>query len=338
MGKIDKLIADPGAFVRDSKLFRRYFGEPEPVAPAKEPRKGPAAQAGPVAAAPREKSHPLPTLNLAEEVRLSDAEIARQEAEREFLRFRAAPSVGDRVVERLAGRVRGTFADIDLPDREVVGDIRDFFRCYVENPAAGAARTTAKGSLLWLFVLARALSPKVVVESGVYKGASLYGFRRALPSATVHGYDIDLSNLAFADPSIQLHQGDWSQSPPRPEGPDDLCYFDDHINNCLRVRQAYDAGFRHLVFDDSPDIGQLHKWRYPGVPTIQMVVNRTLEEGEWVEWVWKKQKLRYVHREGDTHGARDLVERMLELPSLLPLTGRATGVQTYVRLKRREDR
>ena len=335
MGKISKLMKSPGRFVRDSKLYQRYFAEHEEPRPSPPPRAKMPGADPPKAKPTTEKAHPLPTLNLAEETRVPQGDVT-QPSDRAFLRFKASPTAEARVIERLAARIREVLVGAGFADRDWAADVADFFRSYAKNPAAGAARTTAEGSLLWLFVLARAIDPKVIVESGVFKGASLFTLRSAVPSATLFGYEPDLSNLLVRDGTIRLHAGDWSEAPPRAEGPDDLCYFDDHISNCLRVRQAYDLGFRHLVFDDSPDIGQLHRWRYPGVPTIQMVVHGTLRPGEWVEWIWKDRQLRYVHRDEDTHGVRDLVETLLELPTLEALTGRATGVQTYVRLKRKD--
>lgn len=358
MSRLSKLVKDPRRFVRDSKLYQRYFApeeetgsrstaeKPDDAGPERraderrpkgqtKPKQKREMQAKPKPK-PTTKSHPLPTLNLSEETELSEGDLARISAERRFLCFDASPTAQERVIARLAERVRDAMVGAGFSDRDWAADIRDFLQSFEKNPAAGAARTTAEGSLLWLFVIARAIGPKVIVESGVFKGASLFTLRAASPTATLYGYEPDLSNLLVRDGTIRLHAGDWSEAPPRAEGPDDFCYFDDHISNCLRVRQAWDLGFRHLVFDDSPDIGQLHRWRYPGVPTIQMVVRQTLQPGEWVEWVWKNRKLRYVHREEDTHGVRDLVESIFELPSLDALTGRATGVQTYVRLKRRD--
>jgi hypothetical protein len=310
------------AFVRDSKIFKRYFDSSN-GAPTKAPRAG------------RTKAHPLPTLNLARETALSDEELKEREAKREFLVFRTSSTARERVLSRVTDEINDFTSQLGFGERDYAEDVRDFLTCFEDNPAAGARRTTATGSLLWLFVLARAIEPKVVVESGVFKGASLFTLRRAAPEAKVYGYDIDLSNNLVRDEGIVLHEGDWSELPPHPVSDNDLVYFDDHINNCLRVREAYDLGFRHVVFDDSPDIGQLHLWRYPGVPTIQMVANETLAIGEWVEWTWKKQLLRYTYREEDTHGAANLVEVVRQLPSLTGLTGRRTGVQTYVRLKRK---
>ncbi|MCA9618156.1 MAG: hypothetical protein KC731_04020 [Myxococcales bacterium] len=324
MSKFTKLINDPVKFVRDSKAFRRYVvgvGAP----PKPKPKKAPA------------KAHPLPTLNLAQETELSDRDLERIGAEREYFRWRASPEAFERVMGRLGEQIRAFMVECGFEDRDYLPDVRDFFASYKQNPAVGMRRTTAVGSLLWIFVIARAAKPKVAVESGVYKGASLYTLRSAAPDAQLYGFDIDLTNIVFEGAGIQFHEGDWSEAFPKAEGPDDLVYFDDHINNCLRVRQAYDLGFRHLIFDDSPDIGSLHQWRYPGTPTIQMVVNETLEPGEWVEWLWKNKRLRYVYDLAHTHGAADLVEYVGELPSLTHLTGCRTGIQTYVRLKRKED-
>jgi hypothetical protein len=286
----------------------------------------------PTATKPR-RAHPLPTLNLAAETRLSDAEAKAEEANNRFLQFNAGVAVIDRVVGRLSDRVNEVMAGAGLDDRSYSADIEEFLVTFESNPAAGMGRTTATGSLLWLHLLTKALQPQVIVESGVYRGASLHTLFHAGAGARVHAYDIDLSNLVFSDPAITFHEGDWTEQLPVAETLNDICYFDDHINNCLRIRQAYEQGFRHIVFDDSPDIGQLHSWRYPGVPTIQMVVNQTIEPGEWVEWIWRKQKLRYTFREEDAHGVAELVDKMIELPSLTMLTGRRTGVQTYVRLK-----
>ena len=325
MSKLRKMLTNFPQFVRDAPLYRRYVAEHAPP-PARSRTSTPAA------ATPK-RDHPLPTLNLAKETKMSPLEQRLSKANRRFLRFDAPPAVIDRIVHRLAASVRDFMLASGFADRDYEGDVRDFLSVCETNPALGAARTTAGGSLIWLFVIARALSPRVVVESGVFKGASLYTLHNACPESSVHAFDIDLSSLLYAHSAIHYHEGDWSEAYPTASGPTDLCYFDDHINNCLRVREAYDHGFRHLIIDDSPEIGELHKWRFPGVPTLQMVHEETLAPGEWVEWTWKDRRLRYTYSEADTHGVKDLLDLVVELPSLSSLTGRPTGVQTYVRLK-----
>jgi hypothetical protein len=315
MSKLTKLANDPKQFIKDSKIFRQLTGNKEPVPPKPTPQ----------------KAHPLPTLNHAVEQRLSARQV--KEENRQYFRFNAESVVMDRVVARLNQQVDEFMTGLGFESRDYTPDIADFLRTYEDNPAAGMGRTTAVGSLLWLFLLTRALQPKVIVESGVFRGASLHTLHSARGEAELYAYDIDLSNLVFSHPTINFHEGDWTEALPKAKSENDLCYFDDHLNNCLRIRQAYDQGFRHIIFDDSPDIGQLHKWRYPGVPTIQMVMNKTILPGEWVEWTWSDRQLRYTYREEHAHGVKELVVAMAELPSLSMLTGRPAGVQTYVRLR-----
>jgi hypothetical protein len=338
VSKLSKLVRDPRAFVADSKIFQRVTAAVDALAGTddKAPPQSPTKARKPEAAAkgkPKKKAHPLPTLNHAYEKRLSERELKEWKETKDFFRFATSQSVRDRVIGRLAGDIGRHMDGMGFPSRDYLQVVRSFLDSFGENPAAGSARTTAVGSLLWLHTIAQALQSEVLVESGVFKGASLYTLRAACPDAKVFAFDIDLSNLTFRDPSIEYHEGDWSEAFPKPSGPNDLIYFDDHINNCLRVRQAYDQGFRHVVFDDSPDIGELHKWRYPGVPTVQMAFNGTIEPGESVAWVWKNRKLEYTYDLEHTHGALDVIEEVVELPSLSALTGQRTGVQTYVRLR-----
>lgn len=351
MSKLSKLIHKPRQTVKDSALFRKLVpsadkgevsgrseGDREQLAAEDKPASSGRVDAlseSAASARPAGKQHPLPTLNLAEERQLSSRELELTQLSREYLKFQCTPAVRDRVIARISDFVMKFMVENGFGERDYKRDILDFLEGCEANPALGHQRTTSAGSLLWLFLLVRTVDPRVVVESGVFKGASLFTLRSASKDAAIYAYDVDLSNLMYAHSSISFHEGDWSEDFPTPQGPSDFCYFDDHINNCLRTRQAYDLGFRHLVFDDSPEIGQLHKWRFPGVPTIQMVMNETLQPGEYVEWVWKNKKLRYTFQEADTHGVKDIVEQAIELPRLDAFTGQPSGIQTYVRLKQR---
>ena len=215
------------------------------------PPKAPRPKAGPAGAA---ISHPLPTLNLATESTVVADGLLRMGG-RAYLPFSASPEVRARVVARIADRAAQLFSELGLPRRDLIADIDDFLSTYPRNKAAGKARTTATGSLMWLHLLTRSLDPSVIVESGVFRGASLVTLMRASRRAKLFAFDIDLSNLAFRNEDrITYHEGDWSQALPRAQSPNDLCYFDDHINNCLRIRQAYDQGFRH---DPNDPLGTL---------------------------------------------------------------------------------
>lgn len=116
----------------------------------------------------------------------------------------------------------------------------------------------------------------------------------------------------------------------RAKSPNDLCCFDDHINNALRIRQACERGFQNLIFDDAATLGELHKFRYPGLPTVPMLV-----DGDSVRWYHEpaEKHLEYRYTEEHVHGAKALIEFACRISNLEPLTSLHTGLQYFVRLK-----
>jgi hypothetical protein len=213
-------------------------------------------------------------------------------------------------------------------------DLDAFARICDRNPAAEEKGSTRTDSLLWLFAFCRCLRPEVIVESGVRAGRSLWTLRNAAPDAVLYAYDIRLDRMAFRDESIRYRETDWSRDEIRAKSEFDLCYFDDHINNCLRIQQARERGFRNLVFDDAPSVMNLGRFRFPGVPTAQMILDDDLEEGDAVVWTRGEETLRYTFSEAHTYGARDLIERIVVLPDLVKYTGRdGSDHLVYVRLK-----
>ncbi|KAH8520964.1 hypothetical protein H0E87_002132 [Populus deltoides] len=124
-----------------------------------------------------------------------------------------------------------------------------------------------------LWFTARWLKPVLMIESGAFKGHSTWVLRQAMP-------DIPIISLSPRHPEKYLKKGpayvdgnctylagkdfvdfgsvDW-KSMMKKHGITDLSrvliFFDDHQNELKRVKQALDAGFRHLVFEDNYDTG-----------------------------------------------------------------------------------
>ena len=74
-------------------------------------------------------------------------------------------------------------------------DIDDYFRLMSFNRAFGLPITTPGNGTVWLFLLARELQPKTIVESGVYHGSSLYTLRHAVPEAKIFAFDVTFADL-----------------------------------------------------------------------------------------------------------------------------------------------
>jgi len=247
---------------------------------------------------------------------------------------RLSPGLRDRVLLSFAKRAEEFLSkELDLSVEGIDSDVEDFFRLLKSNPARNyQSGSTSDRQNLWLHLLTTQLEPETVVESGVFVGKSLYTLREAAPDASLHAFDIDLGGLKFQDESISYHEYDWSESDVNCDNQLGLCHFDDHINNGRRIREAYERGFKHLVFDDCPRVSEMHSYRYPGAPTAMMIARDELEEGDCVEYHWNEKKLRYQFEPDDTWGAEKVIDTAHYFP---PFEEGGTQVKhfAYVRLK-----
>lgn len=249
--------------------------------------------------------------------------------------FEVNSSLFQRYIEELDSQVSLFLNLITAHDKSYHKDIQDFFSYISSNPAVGKPGSTGLGSLFWLFLIARSLNPSIIIESGVFIGSSLHCFRLACQTAQLYGFDVNLKKLLFQDETIQLHEKDWSEVNIATKSDNDLCYFDDHINNGLRIRQAFERGFKNLIFDDVPYIGDLYKFRYPGLPTVPMIMSDKLKDGDEIKWFHKKtnKHLKYIYHQKDTYGARELIEFVKPIPSLSSFISCEVGLQYFVKLK-----
>ena len=82
------------------------------------------------------------------------------------------------------------------------------------------------------------------------------------------------------------HERDWMtldlQAAPRMTPA--LIYFDDHVDQWRRVREAAARGFRYLIFDDSLPSLALHNDGWAAAPTIDMLFEDGLGDGEEIHW------------------------------------------------------
>jgi hypothetical protein len=251
-----------------------------------------------------------------------------------FAKYSTNAELAARNADALIACIRDFMTTAGLPATASREDLNDYFQAMGRNQAFGMTGTTSGNGTLWLFFLARALKPRVIVESGVYYGSSLFTFRHAAAAQTkIYAFDLNFAALLSRMDGVDYRQHDWGTDNVRAEDPSDLCFFDDHINSCLRLRQSYERGFRHVVIDDSPDIGEMARFRYPAVPSLPMIQDDKWADGDTIEWNWNDRRLRYTFRVADTFGARELVEAILRFPSLKRWTGMEDPLHHYVRLK-----
>ncbi len=182
-----------------------------------------------------------------------------------------------------------------------------FLDAYPRRPVGDNRGGSGFHNCFWLYLVASCMEPDLIIESGVWKGQTAWLFRRACPRATILCFDPNLARLAYRDASIRYYEHDWETFRfGSVDATRSLCFFDDHVNQARRVREAYDRGFRTLLFDDDPPVHKLFSFGYPGTPTTAMLVDSELRSGDVVEWVWRGEPRRYIS-EPDRLGARALI-------------------------------
>lgn len=211
------------------------------------------------------------------------------------------------------------FFDLGVDQREEY--TRDFLELFPSRPLEHNVGGCDIKPCYWLYLTARWLRPELIVESGVWKGLTLWLWRAACADAEIHAFDIDLNNLVYRDASVSLHEADWADSSilnPDPEK--GLIFFDDHVNQARRMREAFEKGFRWLLFDDNVGPREFWKIGNPPVPTIQMLLDPKLEYGVNIIWEVNGTRHSYVYSEADCYHAKELIDTYRIFPTSAALT------------------
>lgn len=216
-----------------------------------------------------------------------------------------------------------TYREIELDD--IVACIARYREVYLAAPITQNLYGLNFPSGLCLFVMARCLAPRLIVESGVYKGLSSYILASACPTATIHAFDPNLKELSFRPPGVTYYEHDWMNTEIRCDHVSGgLGFFDDHQSQAMRIVQAHERGFRYLIFDDSWPVETAIGCGWPPLPSVDMVTDSPLAPGEAIRWMEGNQLWTYVHTD-ELHAlctlARKLIRAAYEIPSLYRQSG-----------------
>ena len=220
---------------------------------------------------------------------------------------------------------------------EIGGYVADFFQEYVPSipdTLKNKLGATSDSGLFPLYLCARAIEPDLLVESGVYIGASLHMFSNALEKLPIYAFDVNLGNLRFKPDNVVLKETDWSEFTNLPTGVNALAFFDDHINCAKRILECRERGFRWAIFDDAPTLGHLTGYRYPAVPSVPMILDENLPDGCIFEWHHQATNatLRYTHNSDLCRSARSVIRNAASLDCFSSVNGMAAGDKWLVEL------
>ena len=230
------------------------------------------------------------------------------------LRQELGAVIRDAAEGALAFALGGTGAAID-------DAVAAFFDVFPDRPVVDNKGGSGFNDSLWLFLMARLLAPRLIVESGTFRGHSAWLFRQACPEAAIHSFDVNPDQLRHRDPATSYHIGDWAGAdlPPIDAGTT-LGFFDDHISHAKRMVEAHARGFRLLLFDDNFPAWSLYATGGPPVPTLAMIMDETLAFGRTLSWTRNGKTYAYTYEAAHVGNARSLIADYAVLPDLAPVT------------------
>jgi hypothetical protein len=207
---------------------------------------------------------------------------------------------------------------------DVESETAAFFRDYLAMPFRDPTGGSRFGNLLWLNLIAKAYRPDVIVDSGTYTGASAWALARGAPKARLRSHDPDLSRLRYRAAGAEYLNYDWMLDDPAAiAGPRRLFYFDDHIDQGRRLREAHERNGDVVIFDDDFSILSFATMAHGGLalPKISFILDERLEDGETIEWIAGGVHHRWIVDRHNLDSLRSLIGSSDRLPDLSSIVG-----------------
>jgi hypothetical protein len=207
---------------------------------------------------------------------------------------------------------------------DVFGEVAKFYSAYLGAPYRDQSAGSRFNNLLWLALIAKALQPTLIVDSGTYSGASAWALAFGAPTVPVLSFDINMSQLRHRAKNVEYVEEDWAQY--------DLagfdlgrgfCYFDDHVDQAKRLMEAASRGFPIAVFDDDLSIGAFPQMARDTsvLPKIEFILDEGLQDGEELRWLSRGVSKSWIVDKAYLDMARSLIKQADRLPNTSLTTG-----------------
>ena len=202
--------------------------------------------------------------------------------------------------------------------------VKAFYESYLGSVYQSEDGGSRFNNLLWLHLLAKATQPSVIIDSGTFRGASAWAFATALPRCPIYSFDIDLSRLAQRSPDVTYIRQDWATFDfAGCNLADALAYFDDHVDQGLRLMQAAAMGVTRLIFDDDFPVTSFARMAHGGqaLPKIEFALDEKLQAVPALTWTTSRGALSWPVDHAKLTDMRDRIAATERLPNTSLITG-----------------
>jgi hypothetical protein len=198
--------------------------------------------------------------------------------------------------------------------------IAEFYEKYLDSPFRSKEGGSRFNNLVWLYLIARAMKPEFVIDSGTFRGASAWGFSCA--GCQVYSFDIDLSHLACRAENVVYSECDWA-SYAWQDLSNSLIYFDDHLDQVRRLMEASQRNIPLAIFDDDFPFTSFPPMANQGyaLPKLEFVLDPELRESKEISWINHGRRSVFPIDRSYLDHALTLMAETQRLPDTSPVTG-----------------
>lgn len=216
-------------------------------------------------------------------------------------------------------------------DFDVQAFVAEFLDAWLKSPFRQRGGGSRLNNLLWLALVTRSYGPDLIVDSGTFQGASAWAMHIASPRTPLYSFDIDHGPLRLrCDLPVRYVERDWMMED-LPQVARTLAYFDDHLDQVMRLKQAIKRDVDIAIFDDDFPITSYFAMA-PGphvLPKIEFVLDDDLQDGMVLRWRSGGRE----HSWQVDRGYLDSVKPHIAASGRIPNTSHITGIhQTPYRL------
>tara|TARA_B100000965_G_C19524218_1_gene727993 strand:+ start:363 stop:1190 length:828 start_codon:yes stop_codon:yes gene_type:complete len=135
--------------------------------------------------------------------------------------------------------------------KKINSELKNFLKIYKKRPIKNNKGGCRINHAFAIYFILKRLKPKLVIESGIYKGQTTWLIEKTLPKTKLICIDIDLSQrkyiskkAKYSDIDFKFH--DFSKIPLNT-----LVFFDDHVNHLERIKEASFFKIKNIILEDN---------------------------------------------------------------------------------------
>ncbi len=141
---------------------------------------------------------------------------------------------------------------------DMISMIDSFIELYSNRPIFDNSGGMKSAQLFPLFYYLKKFNPKLIIESGVYRGQGTWLIRKCCPDSKIISIDIDLSQLTFRDNNKNtiyfdrdITQIDLNEIIKSYNSDEILIFFDDHQDFNKRIEFLIKNNLKHVIYEDN---------------------------------------------------------------------------------------